>query len=238
VDDVGWFEEGFGEAALGDVEHGAADLLGGGDVARERGFYERKDGAEDVVEELVELCFGADAVEGLDEAGAEHVGSAEGEFEEVVFGAALDAGPHGAAAFAGVGSGAGDVDEGHPGVEAGEGGGSGESEVVGEVGVLCFGHAGGGDAETEEAGVEACELGFDGGVVEEVGVDEFAELGVLLLARSADDGEDLLDAGVEEAFAKDALADHAGCSEEDDVHGFMLQRMMGGAGEGGHGSET
>jgi hypothetical protein len=34
----------------------------------------------------------------------------------------------------------------------------------------------------------------------------------------------LLHAGVEEAFAKNALADHAGCSEEDDVHGLMLQR--------------
>jgi hypothetical protein len=34
----------------------------------------------------------------------------------------------------------------------------------------------------------------------------------------------LVDAGIEEAFAEFALADHAGCSEEDHVHGFMLQR--------------
>src|SRR5207302_2245472 len=30
-----------------------------------------------------------------------------------------------------------------------------------------------------------------------------------------------------EAFAENALADHAGCSEEDYVHGFMLQRWRG-----------
>ncbi len=39
--------------------------------------------------------------------------------------------------------------------------------VVRDVCVLGLGHAGGGDAEAEEAGVEAGEFGFDGGVVEE-----------------------------------------------------------------------
>jgi hypothetical protein len=34
----------------------------------------------------------------------------------------------------------------------------------------------------------------------------------------------LLDAGIEKAFAENALAHHAGCPEEDHVHGFMLQR--------------
>ena len=47
----------------------------------------------------------------------------------------------------------------------------------------------------------------------------------MLLARGrAHDGEDLVDAGIEEALAEDALADHAGCSEEDYVHVVMLQR--------------
>ena len=93
------------------------------------------------------------------------------------------------------------------------------------------GDAGGGDAETEEAGVEAGEFGFDGGVVEEVGVDEFAEFGVVLTGWSANDGEDLVDVGVEEAFAENSLADHAGCSEENYVHMLMLQR--GGCRRGG-----
>jgi hypothetical protein len=47
---------------------------------------------------------------------------------------------------------------------------------------------------------------------------------VLLAGWSSDDGEDSVDVGVEEALAEDALAYHAGCSEEDYVHGFMLQR--------------
>jgi hypothetical protein len=55
-------------------------------------------------------------VEWLDDAGAEHVGGTEGEFEEIVFGAALDAGPHGAPPLSGVGAGSGDVEEGHLGV--------------------------------------------------------------------------------------------------------------------------
>jgi hypothetical protein len=67
-------------------------------------------------------------------------------------------------------------------------------------------------------------LGLDGGVVEEVGVEQFAELGMLLAGWGADDGEDLLDIGVEETFSQNALADHAGCSEENYVHGFILQR--------------
>jgi hypothetical protein len=95
---------------------------------------------------------------------------------------------------------------------------AGESEVVGEVGVFRFVHAGGGDTETEKAGVEAGELGLDGRVVEEVAVDEFAELGVVLAGGGAHDGENLLYVGVEEAFAQNALAYHAGCSEENYVH--------------------
>ena len=132
---------------------------------------------------------------------AEHVGGVEGELEDVVFGFAFDASPHGAAALGRVGAGSGDVKEGHVGVEAGEGGGGGEGQVVGEVGVFCFVHAGGGDAEGEEAGVVAGELRFDGGVVEEVVVDEFSEFGVVLAGRGAHDGENLPHVGVEEAFA-------------------------------------
>lgn len=154
----------------------------------------------------------------MDESRTKHVSGPERKFEEVVFGFAFDAGPHDAAAFGRVGAGAGDVNERHVGVESGECGGGGEGEVVGEVGVFRFVHAGGGDAEREEAGVEAGELGLDGGVVEEVGVDEFAELGIVLAGGRAHDGENLLHVGVEKAFAQNALAYHAGCSEEDYVH--------------------
>ena len=87
---------------------------------------------------------------GLDEAGAEHVGGFEGEVEEGVFGLAFDAGPHDAAGFGAVGACSGDVDEGHSGVEAGEGFGGFEGEVVGDVVILLLGHAGRGDAEVKK----------------------------------------------------------------------------------------
>ena len=85
-----------------------------------------------------------------------------------------------------------------------------------------FGLSDGGDAEREEAGVEAGELRLDGGVVEEVFVGQLAEFRVLLRGWAAHDGEDLFDAGIEEAFAQDALSYHAGCAEEEYVHAVHL----------------
>jgi hypothetical protein len=79
----------------------------------------------------------------------------------------------------------------------------------------------GANSEREETGVEAGELGLDGGVVEEIGVDEFAESGVLLVGWGAHDGEDLLHVGVEEALAKNALADHSSRSEENYIHAIL-----------------
>jgi hypothetical protein len=39
---------------------------------------------------------------------------------------------------------------------------------------------------------------------------------------AAGDGENFGDAGIEEGFAKDSLADHTGCSGEDDAHRGIL----------------
>ncbi len=64
-----------------------------------------------------------------------------------------------------------------------------------------FGHACRGDAEAEEAGIEACEFGFDVRVVQKIGMDEFSEFGVVLAGWSAHDGEDLLYLGVEQTLA-------------------------------------
>ena len=52
--DVFRFEDGSGEAVFGDVEHGSAELFGGGDVLGEGFFEEGEDGIEDGVEGLVE----------------------------------------------------------------------------------------------------------------------------------------------------------------------------------------
>jgi hypothetical protein len=127
---------------FGDLKHGAADLLGGGDIFGECGLEDGQHWGEHGVEGLVEAGLGADAVQRLDKSGAKHIGGAEGEFEDVVFGPAFDPSPHDAAAFGRVGAGAGDVDEGHLRIEFREGGGGGEGEVVGEVGVLCLVHSG------------------------------------------------------------------------------------------------
>ena len=110
----------------------------------------------------------------LYESGPEHIGRFEGEFEDVVFCFAFDASPHAAVALGAVGSGSGDVDERHGWVELCERGRGGEGKVVGDAGVLGLGHAGGGDADAEEAGVEAGEIGLDGGVVEEIAVNELS----------------------------------------------------------------
>jgi hypothetical protein len=74
ADDVGYFEDGFGVAVAGDVDHGAGEFFSGGDVFRECGFQEREDRVEGGVEELVELCLGTDAVKGLHEYSEEDAG--------------------------------------------------------------------------------------------------------------------------------------------------------------------
>lgn len=89
---------------------------------------------------------------------------------------------------------------------------------MGDVSVVGLGHAGRGDAKTEEAGVQACEFGLDRGVVGEIRQDEFSKFGVGLCGWSADDGRDLIHIGIEQALAQNALADHPGCSEEKYVH--------------------
>ena len=47
---------------------------------------------------------------------------------------------------------------------------------------------------------------------------DLGELGVAHAGRAAADHEDAVDAGVDQAFAQDALPDHAGRAEDDDLH--------------------
>jgi hypothetical protein len=49
-------------------------------------------------------------------------------------------------------------------------------------------------------------------------VHELAQLLVPLARRAATDGEDALHVRGEQALAQDALADHARCSKENDLH--------------------
>ena len=112
-------------------------------------------------------------------------------------------------------------------VEAGEGLGHREGEVVvGKLRVFFFGHARRGDSRAEEAGVVAGELGFDGGEVHKVWDNQLVELWVLLSGGASADGEDLVDIGVDEALAQDALAYHAGCAEEDRFQGLTPEAIL------------
>src|SRR5580704_12465883 len=77
--DVFGLENGPRVAVVGDMEHGSAELLGGGDVLRKGGLQEGQNGIEQGVEGLVELRLGTDAVQGLDDSRTEHVCGAEGE---------------------------------------------------------------------------------------------------------------------------------------------------------------
>jgi len=219
--DVAGFEDGSGWAEAGYEEHGTADFVGRDDLIRECSAQERKERAEERVGDPIKGGAGASSKTGLDEAGAKHAGSFEGQAEERVLRSAFDARPHDAAALGRISSLAGNVDEGHSGIKAGKGFCGVQGDVIGDARVLVLSEAGGGNAETEEAGVEAGELRFDGHVVREIDVDDLTQFGVRRAGGRAADGDDLRDTGIEEALAEDSLANHAGSAEEKDVHGGL-----------------
>ena len=119
-------------------------------------------------------------------------------------------------------TGAGNVDENHFRIQARKSFRGGDGDAVGDVCVGFFRHAGGGDAEAEEAGVEAGELRFDRRIIPKIGVDDLAQLGISLAGGGAADRHNQLHVGIEKTFAQDALADHARCAEKQDVHGTII----------------
>jgi hypothetical protein len=74
----------------------------------------------------------------------------------------------------------------------------------------------------KKAGVAAGKLRLDRGEVEEVAVDDLAQLRVRHPARPSIDDHDLLDVGVVEALEENAFADHARRARDDcpDSRGF------------------
>src|SRR6201997_821783 len=101
--DVAGFEDAGGVAVAGYCEHGLADLARGENPAGERAAHDGKQRAGELIKEAIGRGLRLDAVEGFDEAGAEHVG-VEWEAEERVLGASFDAGPHNAAFLGAVGA--------------------------------------------------------------------------------------------------------------------------------------
>src|SRR5215216_3770308 len=79
-------------------------------------------------------------------------------------------------------------------------------------------HTDRGDAEAEEAGVVSRKLRFDLREIREIIVQDFGQLGVLHPGRAAPDRQYFRNAGIDQAFAQDALPDHAGGAEQDRLH--------------------
>src|ERR1700743_3159819 len=73
-------------------------------------------------------------------------------------------------------------------------------------------------AEAEEACVVAGEPRLDHREIEEIIVQDFLQPGMSLSGRAAPDREHAFDAGIDQAFAQDALAYHSGGAEDDDLH--------------------
>src|SRR5262249_40072321 len=117
-----------------------------------------------------------------------------------------------------IGSGAGNVDEGHLGIQAAQGLRGGQRDVVGHPAIVLLRHSSGGDTEAEKAGVEGGELWLDGLIIGEIAVNDFAEFWTLGAAWGAANGLHDAHVGIGQALAENALADHSRCAEDEDVH--------------------
>ena len=157
----------------------------------------------------------------LDGGGTKHIGGLERQLEQIVFGLALDPRPHQRALFRRVATSPGDIDEHHARIEFGKRFRRRQRDVIGQTAVALLAHAERRDAEAEETCVEPRELGFDRRKIEEIVVQDFAQLGVPLPGRTATDREHAFNARVEQAFAQATLSHHSGCAKQNDFHLLM-----------------
>jgi probable blue pigment (indigoidine) exporter len=141
------------ETGAGRPQHGPAEPVGAGDVARRDPFEQRQHRRRDGVDGVVEAGLRPGAVGRADEARPEGV-AVRNHLDDGVLGAALDPLPHLPAGR--VGAGPRDVDEGQTRVDGREGAGRGDREVVGDTGVRGFVHPQRRDAEAVEARVVPC----------------------------------------------------------------------------------
>ena len=169
------------------VEHGAGEDFGRGDVVGKQARQQRKQRPRDGVGDAVQLRLRGLAVHRQNRGRPEHVRGLERQPQQRVLGRAFDARPHRPALFAAVGAAAGHIDKGHLRIEPRQRGGGGEGEVVGDAAIFVFRLPRCGDAEAEEAGVVAGEVGLDVGVVVEIGADDLAQFRMLLSCDSPAD---------------------------------------------------
>ena len=206
--DFGVFDGAAAEIFDGSLEHGAAEVVAV-DVEAGKALENAADGIEEGVN------FGeAGGGWGVDEGGAPAIGGDE--LDEVVFGLRFHAGPEEAAV--GASSLPADVMEGGAGTEEFACYGGGERVRVGDFAVFVFGDLRGGDAETEEAGVDGAEGFLNGGIIQKILVDVGAEFGICLHERAAGDGADFVDDGRGKAGVKDGCAGGTCCTEKENFH--------------------
>ncbi len=87
-------------------------------------------------------------------------------------------------------------------------------DVFVKIGALAKGRG----PDAEETGVERRESAEGFAERRRVAQDEVVEFRVTLGDRVAPEGHDAFDLGIQKAFPKDALTDHAGGAKEGDVH--------------------
>ncbi len=190
-------------------------------LSRNRIFKSGKKGYQSGVDKAVPARSRGDPVQGLDEPRAEKIHGPEGQLPQRMFGLAFHPGPHDAALAGVVRSGAGHVDEGHGGIEAGQGPGRGEGKVVVHPAVRRFVQARGGRAEAEKAGVQSRQFSLDRAVLEEIPVDDLLQLGMRPSRGHPHEGNHSRHPRIRKAFAQRALADHARGAEQDHLHGAL-----------------
>jgi len=194
---LGIFEDAATEFFDASLEHGVSEIVTV-DVEAREGLEETAKRKEEAVEYRK-----ARRGLGVDEGGTPAVGIDQ--FDEVALSLRLDASPKKATGRAS--SLPADVVEGRSGTLGFEHVGGGQGVGVGDLAVALFGDLGGGDAKTEEAGIDGSESFLYRGVIQKILVDKGAEFGIRVHQRTARDGADFVDNGSGAAGFEDGVAD-------------------------------
>jgi probable blue pigment (indigoidine) exporter len=148
-----------GKAVTRHSQHGAAEPVGRGDIARRDPLEQRNHRRQQRVTRVVKAGLRPDAARGLNDAGPEGIAVGK-QLDDLPLGAGLDPGPHLPAVLTGARP--GHINEADLRVELGQQPGRGHRIVVGDRGVTRLVHADGGDAQAIETGVRADQLIADG----------------------------------------------------------------------------
>jgi probable blue pigment (indigoidine) exporter len=208
-----------GEAGASRLQHRPAEPVGGGDIFGQHALDQGEEGRRGGIDGVVEPGLRPRTVGGPDDPGPEGISVGQ-QGDDVPLGSALDSRPHPAAV--GIGAGARHIDEGDLRADLGKHAGSGHRVVVGDDAVFGLVESHRRDTQAIEAGVGTGQIVPDRRQVAEIGQPDLPQLAMPHPGRRPDDGDDLLDVGSEQTLAQHTLADHAGRTEDDDLHRCSL----------------